>query len=336
MMEVETIRRYPNYDSLIVDLETAQKSASRGPAVPAAAPRKKKSRARMWIVGNTISLLILAGAWIIVSGRKEKPKPVPQPPPRPTITQTNPAPSPSAPTAKPAKQPTKQPAAPLPAPEIDTAPQETIADDASAYAGWTDGMSGGAGLDPWTLKSGPDAGFFLGSSKANTGKGSVDTMGKAWGLFAHSNDTASAWRRFSGGPLAVGSQRFEIDFDHGQVGKGGPSVGLGLQNGASNTLWEFYFSGGSKTYVVHDADGHRDSGIPYTTDGIHINFQLTSPTEYVAEIAAGLETKKVTGRLVDEPDQQVRVVRLWNFNAGDGSKRDIYFNRIAVLPVRRR
>ena len=41
-----------------------------------------------------------------------------------------------------------------------------------------------------------------------------------------------------------------IDFDHGLVEKDGPSVGIGMQNAATNNLWEFFFTGGTANYTI--------------------------------------------------------------------------------------
>ena len=191
-------------------------------------------------------------------------------------------------------------------------------------------MTGGTGFSPWTLRCGQYSGFFIGSSTSNAGEGDIDKAGKAWGMFAREKDVASAWRTFSEGPLTVGSRKFVIDFDHGLIEKGG-SVGLGLQNAASNTLWEFFFPGGAEHYTVRDAGGERDSGIPFSQGSVRVEFRLTSPTEYVAVIIADTSTITLKGALITADDQQVRVVHVWNYNAGEGSPHDVYFNHIAIV-----
>ena len=147
---------------------------------------------------------------------------------------------------------------------------------------------------------------------------------------------ASAWRRFSGGPLAVSSQRFDIDLDHGEAGVAGASIGVGVQNAASNTLWEFFLPGEAANYQYRDGDGEHDSGIPKSAEGLHVSFRLTSSKDYSVEIAAGFSMKKFKGRLIDDPDKAVVQAHVWNLDAGAGSTHDVYVNRMAILPAGKR
>ncbi len=131
-------------------------------------------------------------------------------------------------------------------------------------------------------------------------------------------------------------QRFDIDFDHGALSSSGSSVGVGLQNAASNTLWEFFLTGDSDHYMLRDAEGLRDSGIPKSDESLHISFRLTAAKEYMAEIAAGLSMKKFKGRIIDDADQLVAQVHVWNLDAGSGSAHDVYVNRMTILPAGKR
>jgi hypothetical protein len=194
-----------------------------------------------------------------------------------------------------------------------------------------DRTTGGKGFEPWVLRCGKHSGFFAGSSTANFGDGDIDSAGKAWGIFAHSNETAAAYRRITAGPLGVSTQRFSFRFDHGKVKPGGPSVGVGFQNAASNNLWELFFAGGDAHYIINDGDGGRNSNIPFTSDGLRIVFRLTSADEYLVEIVVGSKTNRRTGRLIQQADQSVRLVHFWNYDAGDGAQHDAYFNNLLIL-----
>lgn len=331
MMEVDTQRRYPNYDSLMQDMAAAQRAIEQGPGAAPATKMPAQSHAKWWIASGSATLLAAIMVWMISGKQQKAPPPGPKPPrvikfapstpARPsTGTPSSAAPSPSAPSPT-ALSPAKAP---------------VIADDAARYSAWRDGVTGGTGFEPWVLRNGPDAGFFIGSSAQNAGIGNIDASGKAWGLFAHNKGMASAWRRFSAGPLAVSSQRFDIDFDHGNLGEAGSSVGIGLQNAASNTLWEVYLPGDGANYMYRDGDGEHDSGIPKSTESLHISFRLTTAKDYTAEIAAGFSMKKYKGRLVDDPDKGVAQVHIWNLDAGSGSSRDVYINRMTILPAGKR
>ncbi|MFH0908038.1 MAG: serine/threonine-protein kinase [bacterium] len=313
MMEVDIQRRYPNYDSLMQDMVVALKAIERDQVAAPEAKKKPASHATWWIASSSATAVLAVVLWVFSGGKKEAPRNAQRPPPTPA-TVTSSSTRSHAPSTAPAKA-------------------LVITDDAARYENWKDGVTGGTGFDAWVLRSGPHAGFFVGSSTRNTGIGNIDTSGKAWGLFANSGDTASAWRRFSAGALAVGTERFDIDFDHGKVGANGPSVGLGLQNAASNTLWEFYLAGGSANYVLRDADGERDSGIRRSTEALHISFRLTSSKQYAADIAAGFSMKNFKGRLISDTDPDVVQVYVWNFNAGEGSAHDTYVNRMVILPT---
>jgi serine/threonine protein kinase len=304
MMEVEPIRRYPNYDSLIVDMTAARNAIERKVPASSAKAKPAKSNAAWWIGSLLMSLLVVAIIAGLVSRKKETADRLPPPPAQMA------APAPAAPKG----------------------PVVVARDTAAKYNEWRDGVQGGRGFDPWVMRCGLHSGFFVGSSTDNPGPGDIDTAGKAWGIFAHSNDYAAAWRRISAGRLGVATQQLILRMDHGKVRPGGPSVGVGLQNASSNNLWEFFIAGGDKEYIIHDgADDGHSSRIPYTEDGIRIQFRLTSTAEYVAEIIVGSKTNRRTGKLIAEADKGIRVIHLWNFNAGDGHTYDAYFNDLSVI-----
>lgn len=322
MLEADMLRRYPNYNSLLDDLKAAMKALDAG-APPASTAKKTGGRAWRYVVTPALIVIALA-AWFMASPRK---KPAAPPAKKTIVIKTKVARDP----AKPAKlDAPPRPATPVPAPSARKAN-----DDAADYENWTDGSTGGEGFAPWVLRSGgKTSGFFVGSSGANEGAGQIDTGGKAWGMFASGGEMAEAWRTLAGDPLQVARESVRIGFDHGFIGPDGASVGLGVQNAASNNLWEFFSRGGETNYVVHDALGMRDSGIPLSAESLLVEFRLVSESDYAATVIAGLTTFTLKGSLISRPDASVRIIHLWNHDAGPGNIHDAYFNNLSVAPVR--
>lgn len=320
MLAVDPFVRYPNYDSLTTDMIEAQKELA-GETV--AAPQKK--RRSVWLVLiMTATAMAITGIAVYKLSRQEPPPPPPQKHKVMKLIDGNLVPVeegvPSAVSTSAAAGMASVPGG---------VPAE---DDASRYTMWINGSTDGKGFSPWMLHCGKNAGFFIGSSLDNSGGlGGIDKEGKSWGLFAHSKGFANAHRAFASGPLAVATRRFLIDFDNGKIKTKSSSVGWGLQNRTSNTLWEFYFAGG-ENYTVHDGGGQRDSGIPMTVNGLHCEFILTEPLKYSAAISAGGVTNRLTGTLISDPDHRIAIVHFWNANAGPGKSHDVYFNNLKITP----
>ncbi len=197
--------------------------------------------------------------------------------------------------------------------------------------GWTNGSNGGNGFEPWQLVAIGDGGFFTGSSAENAGgaSGDIDTSSRSWGLWA-TNDVAEAIRPFSAA-LATG-EVFSASFDSGWIETNG-SVGLALQNSAGDNLWQFYFNGGGSAFILHDNDGARDSSIPFTGDGLAIEFEWTSASTYRARIQpAGGDSVWFSGDLMAQADSAVQRLRIWNYQAGAGGDHNVYLNSLSIAP----
>ena len=325
MLEADPFVRYPNYDSLVTDMTAAQKALS---GVATTAPQKRKKSAAPVIVIIAALLAVVAFAVYKTTGREPPPpaqkqkvmklvggKLVPTDESGPTRELAAAPAAVASPTSK-----------PTPA-----APSILAADDAGNYAEWVNGSTGGSGFGRWILRCGENAGFFIGTSLDNSGgTGGIDTRGKSWGLFTHSKGFADAYRSFDRGQLAVSPRRFMFDFDNGKIDLGGSSAGWGLQNAASNTLWEFYSAGGD-TYIMRDGYGEANSGIRFTTNGLHFEFSLIEKASYSVTILSGGTTNIRTGKLIECPDQSISMLHLWSFNAGPGKDHDVYFNSLKIV-----
>ncbi len=199
----------------------------------------------------------------------------------------------------------------------------------------------GAG-NGWQLSTGATnsagGGFFLGSSTNNgagdpNGDGDIDTGGQAWGIYANSGNLSTAVRPMPAS-LAVG-QTFLIDMDNGYL-TNSASVGFGLQDSGGNNRFEFYFKGGATNYFVHDSRGlDQDTGIAFTSEGLHVAFELTGVDNYTLVVSAVGTNQSpaspviITGALTGTSGSAIGKLRLFNYNAGIGNAADAFFNNIS-------
>ncbi len=204
-------------------------------------------------------------------------------------------------------------------------PTTNAADDASqsVYSdGWISGDDGGIGWGGgWNLVGGDNAGLFIATSGANS---NLNISSPAFGMYANSGDLSQAIRPFAQ-PLTTG-QTVQVELENGWISDSN-SVGFALQNSAGESLFECYFFGGEGTYRVTDSLGNRDSGVPYTDQGIAIEFMLTGETNYSASIAG----TNVTGDLVGRANASISHLRFWNYSAGVGEIYNAYFNSLLVM-----
>ncbi|MCB1101530.1 MAG: DUF5110 domain-containing protein [Kiritimatiellae bacterium] len=201
-----------------------------------------------------------------------------------------------------------------------------LAEDSGAdplYAdGWSTNDNGGVGFGAWTAFTSSEDGSRNGRFIAESA--SVDIGTPAWGLYANSNNTSEVKRQLPGA-LAIG-QTFHVSMDNGFLDPGA-GTGVALQNAAGVTLWEFYFNGGDTNYSI--SEGITDIG--WTAGGLDVSVALSSPTSYVAVITPyGGNTRTNTGNLIAAADQDITLFRAWNYNAGEGSDYDFFFNNLSV------
>jgi hypothetical protein len=201
-----------------------------------------------------------------------------------------------------------------------------VASDSGAdplYAdGWATNDNGGFGWGPWVIYTSSENGDQNGRFMANSD--SVNIGKPAWGLYANSGNLSEAKRRMTN-TLAVG-QIFTVSLDNGFLDSGA-GAGVALQNADGVNLWQFFFNGGQTNYNI--SGGITDVG--WTDGGITISFTLTTPTTYKALITPlGGNTRTNAGNLEAAADQNIKLFRAWNYNAGGGSERDFSFNNLAI------
>ncbi len=215
---------------------------------------------------------------------------------------------------------------------------------ALTYA-WRQYNSGWGSVWAISAQNGPGgSGAYIGTSTTNgyTGDpgndGDIDTQGKSWGLYANSSNTVSAVRNVN---LAVG-ETFRIDFDTGDIPAPGV-VGLQLFYGGT-PRFGFQFIGGQTNYTIYDSSSsQRDSGVLYTTQGLHLALTLIDADHYSLTISAvgsdtygvgntGLLPVTITGTFAGSSGTVVNRLRLYNYqgpNDANNPRRDAFFNSIS-------
>ncbi|HMP72230.1 MAG TPA: hypothetical protein PKE55_03110 [Kiritimatiellia bacterium] len=187
-------------------------------------------------------------------------------------------------------------------------------------AGWRWRQNAGQGFGEWALRTTGGGGFFIADAATTT---NLASHSFAWGLFSGSSGEAHAIRQFAE-PLSVG-EVFRIMFENNGVQSGG-SVGITLRDGRDQRMFTFMFEGGRTTYTINDRDTGFDTGIPWTSTGVALSFELTSPTNY-RFTANGVEINR---SLPEAADGMIRMMRIWNVNAGSGGGRNLYVADMSV------
>jgi len=147
-------------------------------------------------------------------------------------------------------------------------------------------------------------------------------------MWSHEGHLGESFRPFPSA-LAVG-QSFHVHMKNGWIWENGGSVGIALQNAASNTLWEFYFNGGDDDYSI--TGGTTDIG--WTDVGIDIVFTVTSAGNYSVDITPVGGTKRTyTGTFTGDIAQ----FRAWSYsngtNDGQNSNRDYFIGAMKITSL---
>ena len=214
----------------------------------------------------------------------------------------------------------------------------------AAYSdGWQSGDNGGTGWGGgWTLNTtfppdGNKAGHIVATSQNNGfGNGNIDTSGVAWGLYANSGYGATASRPFSGA-LGIG-QSVLLDMDNGFIDNNA-TFGFTLTafgDPMATEQFSFLFLGGSNTYITTTGQmmfqTATDTGVGFTSAGLHVAFTLTEAQAYsVAITPNGGATTVLNGTFLVAATNFDHI-ELYNYNAGATSTNDGFFNSIQVIP----
>jgi len=192
----------------------------------------------------------------------------------------------------------------------------------SSYAGgWTNGSSGGSGFGPWNLSNTANAGFFIaGSAATNMNVNSSN----GFGLYANSGGVAQAKRNL---PVAMKTgDIFSLRFDNNWVSTGS-QVGMALANSSGSNRFSFYFVGGQTNYWINDASNGTITGVPYSSGGWLLNFELTGSNSY--RFTAG--TNQITGNLGG--DGAITQLVVTNNNAGPDTPYNLYLGDMTYVEI---
>lgn len=194
------------------------------------------------------------------------------------------------------------------------------ANDTVYNGGWTSGRNGGYGFGSWSLAStSTNGGHYIATSSGSSRLPS--SFGRGFGLWANSGAVASAQR-----PLSRNSAEGDvltITMDNNWVDTG-RTVGFALTDSAGATRLSFFFRGGETSYRIQDSLMNRDTGIPYTDQGLTIQIQLKGGNSY--RLNSG--TNVITGQL--GPGSPISSLVISNNSAGSGSGFDFFVGEMSV------
>jgi hypothetical protein len=139
----------------------------------------------------------------------------------------------------------------------------------------------------------------------------------------------------TGGSLLVG-QMITLKIDNGFLNSPS-SEGFGLQTSTGSDRLEFFFNGGNTNYTIADLSSNiRNTGIPFTGNGLSFAFTLTGTDTYSLDVTPnGGGTTNFTGTLKGTAGTGIGQLRFFDFNGGNGQSGgngDFFVNSLAVVP----
>lgn len=209
--------------------------------------------------------------------------------------------------------------APAPAQSPNHGARDCATNSTYRTGGWQWRQNAGSGWGEWALTVDGEGGHFIGTDASTN----LSSHPYAWGLHSRNGGQSTAVRRF-GAPLAVG-EVLRMKFENNHVQNNG-SVGISLRDGRDERLFSFLFIGGRPNYLINDAAVDRDTGIPWRTAGLELEFELTSPSTYRFK-AAG---QTLAGTLNPTADGRIRILRFWSHDAGTGSGHNVFLADLSI------
>jgi hypothetical protein len=206
--------------------------------------------------------------------------------------------------------------------------------NADEFTGWTQVFEG----------DGTVRGDFIGAS--GTG---MDVNNRSWGLFANasSGDPSGVSRIYAFDGVLAENQYVEISVSLGFINDFSV-VGFSLRNSAGTNRFEAYYQGPRPTgeppvndvadlWKINDAGGQRDIEGPSTTfaetswaNNNFVTFRFT-------QLANDTYSLSVNGSDITNSDLNLSAsdidrIRIFNWNAGEGTNHNQYFNNLVVIP----
>lgn len=182
-------------------------------------------------------------------------------------------------------------------------------DDAENYGTWSG--NGGFGFGEWVLNDqGDNSGHFLGNSTAD-GHADINTDGKAFGMFGHSNQFSNAERAITNwGDGAVFSVQLATKWRDG-------ARGINLYNGDEDEIWNFNITN----------DGYGDTEWGYNAS-IIITFEITQNGDTLdITVSAPDQSDYIT----DIPNETLAGFGLYTGgDHGSEGQRNLFFNNLSI------
>lgn len=215
-----------------------------------------------------------------------------------------------------------------------------VAQDSAADATYDDGWqatdNGGFGFLAWGLGASTtnpsNAGRFIGGSQFNAnneGPENINTSGRAFGMYANSNNLAVASRGFVVNTLIGNIYRFEMDngwIDNGAV------VSAGFYSGLTAVgVVEFVGGNAGGVYQIRDGATTTATTVSFTGKGLTYELEVTGATTYTAT----LTKKDGSGTFVHNGtfSGSLNQFQFFNDNAGSGGNHDAFVNSLEIDAV---
>ncbi|MDC0935989.1 hypothetical protein OAS39_06860 [Pirellulales bacterium] len=241
-------------------------------------------------------------------------------------------------------------------------------DDSENYQddpGWGDTATtpnGGTGFGAWAFTADGGGDGFAGNFYEDPNQGRPENArasdNSSWGTFANGGDNtdqaAAAFRPFTTALGAAGNT-FGVTFEHGIVEPDG-RAGFTLRNGNAalvtsdvdvDARLKFYmgptFDLAPGNYLIEDANGIFDTGIPSTTAGVDVEVTLTGADTYDVTVIRYTTDKSIDGGTPDAPylvsgrtlagsgtlDSLALFQESTNPHEGPVQQGDAFFNKVA-------
>jgi hypothetical protein len=172
----------------------------------------------------------------------------------------------------------------------------------SGQGAWTDGMQAGVGLLPWSLAPAAGAGTHTVANSYDSAGPTLVGSFYGWGMRSDAGGFAEAVRRFEHALSPSTVLRTSLDFNSAA---GTNSAGFALGDGVVERL-RLQALGSAPNYILTDASGPRDTGIPKSPDGFALEFTVEAGGLY--HLALG--TNRFSGTL--RPGDSLTTLRLSN------------------------
>ncbi|MCE9560039.1 MAG: PEP-CTERM sorting domain-containing protein [Armatimonadetes bacterium] len=200
--------------------------------------------------------------------------------------------------------------------------------DAVYTGGNINGLNGGYGFNAWVANPPSNTGTagnfqFTSSQNGNGSSGNIDSSGKSFGLYSNSNDFSQIFRSFN--VSMVGARTISMDWDNGYIDQG-------MRAYAQIGSYQFGFIGGQANYYYDIGAGQVDSGLPFTTDGLHLKLVLNGTGGFHFSASPYSSSSVWAAASLSGANVPV-LIGATSINTGNGSSNNSYLNNMKITGV---